>query len=488
MTATGLYAFACTLYCGAMHSFDFEPKAGDTVTENASTRHRALWRREIADTLRLAFPMAASQLGQVVMMTTDLALIGRLGGDAVAAAALAHTVLFACFVLGMGLVAAVAPLAAQAYGARQPRMIRRALRVGIWAAIGAGIPLTLLQLRGTELLIALGQDKAAAVLAGHYLQGLAWSLIPAWIFIAVRNFMSALDRPEPALWITIAAIPLNGILAYALIHGAFGMPQLGILGAGVATTAVNVAMCAAAFYATAVMRPFAKYHVLGGLFRPDWSLLLRLVVLGLPISGAFALEYGLFAMAALMMGHLGTAQLAAHQIAFQVASILFMVPLGISMAVTVRVGQALGRNDPAAMRRAGFCAIGIAALFEATMTLIIALARYRIPGLFLDIGDPANAATLSLAATLLLMGMTFFVADGMQTVAAGALRGLNDTRVPLLFAAIGFWIVGISATYLLGFHTRLGAIGIWTGLTLGLITYMILLVIRFERLTRPKPQ
>jgi MATE family multidrug resistance protein len=472
------------MYCGAMQTRDPEPTTAESKPQVSSPSSRDVWRREIADTLRLAVPMAASQLGQVAMMTTDLALIGRLGGDAVAAAALAHTVLFASFVLGMGLVAAVAPLAAQAYGARQPRMARRALRVGIWAAVGAGIPLTLLQLHGTELLIALGQDKAAAVLAGHYLQGLAWSLIPSWIFIAVRNFMSALHRPEPALWITLAAIPLNAVLAYALIHGAFGLPQYGILGAGIATSLVNVAMCAAAFYATAVMRPFAKYHVLGGLFRPDWPLLRRLVILGLPISGAFALEYGLFAMAALMMGHLGTAQLAAHQIAFQVASILFMVPLGISMAVTVRVGHALGRNDPAAMRRAGFCAIGLAALFEATMTLIIALARYRVPGLFLDIEDPANAATLSLAATLLLMGMTFFVADGIQTVAAGALRGLNDTRTPLLFAAIGFWVVGISATYVLGFHTRLGAIGIWAGLTVGLVTYMILLVIRFERLTR----
>ncbi len=471
-----------------MQSLDPSPTIGRPKADHGSGLERAEWRREISDTFRLALPMAASQLGQVAMMTTDLALIGRMGGAAVAAAALAHTLLFASFVLGMGLVAAVAPLAAQAYGARQPRMIRRALWAGIWAAIAAGIPLTLLQLRGTDLLIAFGQDKAAAVLAGHYLHGLAWSLIPSWIFIAVRNFMSALDRPEPALWITLAAIPLNAVLAYALIHGAFGMPQLGILGAGIATTAVNFAMCAAAFYAAMAMRPFAKYHVLGGLSWPDWPLLLRLVVLGLPISGAFALEYGLFAMAALMMGQLGTAQLAAHQIAFQVASILFMVPLGISMAATVRVGHALGRNDLAAMRRAGFCAIAIAGLFEATMTLIIALARYRIPGLFLDIGDPANAATLSLAATLLLMGMTFFVADGMQAVAAGALRGLNDTRMPLLFAAIGFWIVGISATYLLGFHTRLGAIGIWAGLTLGLVTYMILLVIRFERLTRPKTQ
>lgn len=459
----------------------------DTETQEArDASTRALWLSEITDTIRLAVPMAATQLGQVAMMTTDLVLVGRLGGDHLAAAALAHTVLFSCFVVGMGLVAAVAPIAAQAYGAREPRMIRRALSVGIWAAVIAGIPLTIAQLNGSAVLVALGQDPKIASIAGHYLQGLAWCLIPSWIFIAVRNFMSALKRPEPALWITIAAIPANAVLAYALIFGAFGLPALGIIGAGIATSLVNVGMCIAAFHATITMRPFRKYQPLSGVLRLDAPLLARLTRLGLPISGAFALEYGLFAMATLLMGRLGTAEIAAHQIAFQVASVLFMVPLGISMAATVRVGHALGRGDPPGMRRAGFIAIALAALFEAAMTICVAIGRHWIPGLFLDAGDPGNAAAMSLAATLLLMGMTFFIADGMQTVAAGALRGLNDTRVPLFFAAFSFWAVGFVAAYALGFHARLGAVGIWAGLTLGLVTFMILLTVRFERLTRPR--
>jgi MATE family multidrug resistance protein len=216
-------------------------------------------------------------------------------------------------------------------------------------------------------------------------------------------------------------------------------------------------------------------------------LLKRLVALGLPISGAFALEYGLFAVAGLMMGWIGTAELAAHQIAFQVASILFMVPFGISMAATVRVGQALGRGDTAAMRRAGFAAIGLAFAFEAVMTILIAVFRSHVPALFVASGDPANAAVMAIAAKLLLVGVTFFILDGVQSVAAGSLRGLNDTRVPLAFAALSFWVIGLPVAYALGFLTPLGAIGIWAGLTIGLATFAVLLVTRFERLTRPSP-
>ena len=206
------------------------------------------WRLELTETLRLALPIALTQLGQVAMMTTDLALLGRLGDQVVAAAALAHTVLFVAFVLGMGLVSAVAPLAAQAYGARNPRVVRRALRVGLWAAVLLGVPLSVMQFYGRDILLALGQTEQAASLAARYLYGLAWSMIPAWWFIALRGFMGAVNRPEPGLWITLAAIPANALLAYGLIHGDFGLPKLDLLGAGIATTIVNLGMCAAAIW------------------------------------------------------------------------------------------------------------------------------------------------------------------------------------------------------------------------------------------------
>ena len=448
----------------------------------SSARPLARWRGEFVATIELAVPIALTQLGQIAMMTTDLVLIGRLGDRAVAAAALGHTILFAGFMLCLGLASAVAPLASQAVGARDPRMVRRSARVGLWAVLLSGVPLTLLQLNGSALLLALGQQPDLAALAGRYLFGLAWSLVPAVAFIALRNFMSALDRPQPALWITLLAIPTNAALAYALIYGAFGLPALDLLGAGLATTIVDTAMLVAILAICHYRRPFRKFHVLGHFWHPDWHLLRQLVVIGLPISGAFLLEYGLFAAAAVLMGWIGTAALVGHQIALQIAAIVFMVPLGIGIAATVRVGHAAGRRDPAGARRAGVAAIMLGIVFMAAMAMIIVAIRHSIPMLFL--GAHGDAHTAALTATLLLLAATFFIADGIQTIAAGALRGLNDTRVPLIFAAASFWLVGFVAAYALAFPLGVGAPGVWAGLSIGLAVYATLLVWRFLALMR----
>jgi MATE family multidrug resistance protein len=448
-----------------------------------ASRH-GLWRGEIIETIKLAIPIALTQLGQVAMMTSDLALVGRLGDRAVAAAALAQVVLFVGFVLGMGLVSAVAPLAAQAFGAREPRMVRRALRVGLWASIILGVPLTATQLQGERILLWLGQEAETSALAGQYLAGLTWCMVPGWWFIAIRSFMGAVNRPEPALWITLVAIPINTLLAYALIFGAFGLPRLEMLGAGVATTLVNLGMVAAALWVCYRQRPFRKYRVLGRFWRADWLLLRKLVAVGAPIAGSFLLEYGLFAAAALLVGVIGTTQLAAHQIALQIAAIVFMVPFGISMAATVRVGHAVGRNDSSATRRAGYAAIGLGGAFMVAMVVLIVAMRNWLPLIFINAGSADANATIAIASGLLLIGATFFVADGLQTVSAGALRGLNDTRIPMIIAAFSFWLIGFVACYVLGFPLHLGVEGVWIGFTLSLVVYAALLLWRFEALTR----
>jgi MATE family multidrug resistance protein len=296
--------------------------------------------------------------------------------------------------------------------------------------------------------------------------------------------MSAVNRPEPSLWITLVAIPANGLLAYALIYGAFGLPQLGILGAGVATTLIDIAMFLAAIWVCYARRPFKKYRVLGRFWRPDWPLFGKLIAVGGPISGTFMLEFGVFAAAALLMGMIGTTALAAHQIALQIAAIMFMVPFGISLAATVRVGHAAGRRDAAGARRAGFAAIALGVCFMATMTLVVALTRHAIPYAFLGAATASSAETAALASTLLLVGASFFIADGVQTVAGGALRGLNDTRLPLLFSAISFWGIAFTSAYWLAFSAGFGAIGVWIGLSLGLAVYAVLLVWRFHALSR----
>src|SRR6266480_1977401 len=397
---------------------------------------------ELTETLRLAVPMALTQLGQIAMMTTDLALVGRLGDQAVAAAALASTVFFVSFTFGMGLVSAVAPLAAQAFGARDPRMVRRALRVGLWVALLIALPVMAFPLRGEQILLALGQAPASAHMAQQYLFGLAWGIAPALWFIAIRGFMGAVNRPAPVLWITLVAIPANGLLVYLLIHGAWGLPRLELFGAGLATAIVNIGSFLAGLWFVMFRRPFRKYHVLGHIWRIDWSLMRKLVIVGAPISIALLLEYGLFGAAALLMGLISTTALAAHQIALQVTAILFMVPLGISMAATVRVGHAVGRSDAAAVKRAGFVAMWLGITIILALTLAVILARFAIARFFFGEAAGSAGAVIELTATLLMVGATFFVADGIQTIAAGALRGMNDTRMPLLFAAVSYWLIG----------------------------------------------
>lgn len=460
-----------------MTSLDKIERAASATAATAPGRQLAI---ELSDTLKLAAPIAMTQLGQIAMMTTDLAMIGRLGAEAVAAASLAHTILFVSFTFGMGLVSAVAPLAAQAFGARDPHVIRRALRVGLWAALVVSLPLMALRFWAEQILLMLGQAPATAHHAQDYLAGLVWTILPALWFMAIRGFMSAINRPEPVLWITLAAIPANALLVYALLFGAFGLPPLSLFGAGLGTSIVNVGMFLAVVWFAMVRRPFRKYHVFGHFWRMDWPLMGRLIVIGAPISLSFLLEYGLFGAAGLLMGLISTTALAAHQIALQVAAILYMVPFGISMAATVRVGHAVGRGDAGAIRRAGHVATWLGIVLAAILTLAVIVGRFGIAELFL--GESTDA-TAHLAAALLLVGSTFFIADAIQTIAAGALRGMNDTSVPLLFAILSYWLIGFACAYALGFWTSWSAVGVWIGLSIGTAIYAVLLVVRFRLLT-----
>ncbi len=442
---------------------------------------------ELGETIRLAAPMAATQLGQIAMMTTDLAFIGRLGDAAVAAAALAGTVYFVAFTVGMGLMSAVAPLAAQAFGARDPRGVRRSLRAGLWAALLISLPIMVFPLRGEQILHALGQAEEPARLAQQYLFGLVWGVAPALWFIAIRGFMGAVNRPQPIFWITLAAIPLNALLVYLLLYGEAGLPRLGLFGVGLASATVNGCTFLAGIWFATQRKPFARYHVLARLWRIDWDLMRQLVIIGAPISIAFLMEYGLFSAAALLMGMISTTALAAHQIALQVTAILYMIPYGISMAATVRVGHAVGRQDDAGVRRAGLVAMWVGIAFGIVLTVAVIVTRFAIARLFLGENLANIDATIALAAQLLMVGATFFITDGLQTIAAGALRGLNDTRVPLLFAAVSYWVIGFCSAYALAFWTPFGAPGVWIGLSLGTFVYAVLLILRFRLLAGRLP-
>jgi MATE family multidrug resistance protein len=356
--------------------------------------------------------------------------------------------------------------------------------MGLWAGLALSVPIMAFPLRGEQILLALGQAPQAAHLAQQYLFGLAWGVAPALWFLAIRSFMSSVNRPEPILWITLAAIPVNALLVYLLIYGKLGLPRLELFGAGLATTLVNCASCLAGFWFATSRRPFRDYHPLAHLWRYDRSLMRQLIVIGAPISIAFLMEYGLFAAAALLMGIIGTTALAAHQIALQVTAILFMIPFGISMAATVRVGHAAGRGDAAGVRLAGWAAMLLGFVIAAILTLVVAAIRFEIAEFFLGSSTENTSATMNLSATLLLVGASFFITDALQSIAAGSLRGLKDTRVPLAFAGISYWLIGFPLSCAFAFRTGLGATGVWVGLSIGTAAYALLLVLRFRLLAR----
>lgn len=446
---------------------------------------RAVWRREASATLRLAAPIALTQLGQVVMMVTDVAMIGRLGRDALAASALSAIVYFLFFVLAFGLVMATAPLAAQAYGAHRPRRLRRVIRQGLWVAILVGVPgVAVLTLATEEMLVLLGQDPKIAVMTDAYLSTMAFSIPPAIGFLVLRNFVSALNRPVPALVVMLCGIPINALLDYGLIFGHFGLPRLELVGAGLATTLINVTMFVALLWIATRRPPFRRYRILGRFWRPDWSILRQIVLLGLPIAGIMLVEFGVFAAAVMLSGWIGKTALAAFQVAIQIPHITFMVPLGIGQAATVRVGHAVGRRDADGARRAGWMAMAVGGVFMTFAAVVILAIPETLALAFVDRSDPLAGEVVAVAVLLLAIAAAFQVVDGLQTIAAGALRGLNDTKIPMVLGAICYWGVAFVLAWFLGLRLGWGAPGIWIGLALGLGAMAFALTLRFWLLTR----
>lgn len=294
--------------------------------------------------------------------------------------------------------------------------------------------------------------------------------------------MGAANRPAPILWIMLAAIPVNGLLVYLFVQGRLGLPRLELFGAGLATTLVNCTTFLAGLWFVTMRRPFRAYHLLARFWHFDWVLMRQLIWIGAPSSIAFVMESGLFPAAALLIGVIDARAIAAHQIAFQTAAIVFMIPLGIGMAATVRIGQALGRNDCAGIKRAGLAALCLGIVIAAMSALVVITARFAIAEFFLGKSAADRDATIELAARLLLVAASSFVPAAMHSIASGSLRGLKDTRVPLVFAATGYWLIGASLCYVLGLKAGLGATGVWIGLSIGTMVYAVPVVVRFQLL------
>ena len=434
--------------------------------------------------VRLAIPMVLTQLAWVSMLITDTAMIGRLGADALAGATLSLMLFFMAYIFCFGVVMATASLASQAYGARNPRRVRRIVRQGWWVTIVLTTPFLVIFEFTTEILALIGQPVVTLPHAEAYMSTLMWSLPFAIAFAVLRNFVSALGKPTPALWVMLMGVPLNGMLDYALIFGEFGMPRLELVGAGLATGIVNFLLFLSLLAITLLRRPFSKYAILGRFWRPDWDQFREIFRIGLPIAGASLVEGALFIGGVFIIGHFGTIVIAAHTIAMQMPHITFMVPLGLSQAATVRIGHAVGRRDAPAAYRAGWTALATALGFMAIMTVVILTIPALFASIFLDARQGDSEAVLALAVSFLFFAAFFQAVDGLQIVASGALRGLNDTLVPMIIAAVSYWGVGFGVGIGLAFGTGLEASGLWLGFISGLTCAAGLLTWRFRKFAR----
>ena len=442
------------------------------------------WRAEGRATAALAWPLVMAFLSETGIAIIDVIFIGRLGAGSLAAASLGTTAFFVMFIVALGVVLATAPLAAQAMGARKPRQVRRVIRQGLWIAILLSFPSSLALMSAEPVLLLLGQPAEASREAQIYLNYLAWALPGGISFIVLRNFAAVLNRPKLGLWVILAAIPLNAALDYGLIFGAFGLPRMEIAGAGLASLVAHVFMFGVMLWIALTVRPLSRYQILSRFWRPDWVIFSRIFKVGLPISGILGLEFGMIGGSLIMIGWIGTNALAAHQIALMLATVTFKVPLGISQAATVRVGHAAGRGDVPGVARAGWTAMAIGVIFMTAASFVMWIWPEALVSIFLDADDPANTPVVALAASLILVAAVFQVGDGAQTIGSGVLRGLSDTTIPMTFAGFGYWVLGLSAGYVLGFKAELGAIGVWIGMAVGLIAVAVFHAARFRYLVR----
>ena len=444
------------------------------------------WKTESVETLRLAVPLVLANLLQMLTYAVDVIFIARLGPNQLAASSLAVAIIGFLLWSLSGLTGAVAPMAAAELGARGPalRPIRRTVRMALWLALASGALASILCAFSESFMLLTGQDREVAALAGDYMDVLLLSLIPAVAGSVLRNFVATLGRPFIATAITGLGIFINAAANYAFIFGNWGAPALGLQGAAIATLLTTSLTFLAYVVVIARDHRLARYHVFGFFWRPDWKRLGELMRIGTPIMLTIMAESGIFGAAAFLVGLFGAAQLAAHALALQIAALAFQVPFGIGQAATIRVGYFHGARDPLGVARAGWTAIGMCLAFALASALVLIGAPRLLLAIYIDPDLPANAALVAQASLFLVIASAFQLSDGLQAVAAGALRGLKDTRMPMWIAIFSYWVPGFGLATGLAFAFGLEGEGVWYGLAVGLCFAAGLLLWRWHRRER----
>jgi len=450
------------------------PASGSDASAPSSS-----WGAELRASFSLAWPLIVAQLASNLLFTTDVVLMGWLGPKYLAAGTLAGAFLMPFQLTGVGIVGAVAPLVAQARGRRDIKAVRRYVRQGFWVSILVATILVPIVLSMQPVYLALGQDPEVVEIAQSYMVYGFWMLYPVLGTMVLRSFLSAFAATRVILLVTVVGVTVNAIVAYTLMFGHFGFPRMELRGAAIATGAVNLVMFGALLAYALTHKRLKRFHILIRFLKPDWPRFFEILKIGLPIGLTVAAEVGLFSVAAMLMGLLGTNETAAHAVALQLSATAFMVPLGLGMAATVRVGLAYGRGDNEGVRKAAWTAVMLGVGFMACTASLFLAVPHMLVAVFLDSTDEANADALALAASYLAVAGLFQLADGAQVVAAHSLRGMSDTRAPSLLAIFGYWFVGLPVAYVLGFVFDLRGVGVWLGLATGLAFVAVLLLGRF---------
>lgn len=426
--------------------------------------------------LSLAAPVIIAELGWVTMSVVDMLMVGWLGPDAIGAVGIASSLFIAVAVFAMGLLLGLDPLVAQAFGAKRIDECHHWLVAGVWLAVLATLPMVGVVYLMNLALPALGLPSEVVRLAQPYLTVIGWSLPPLLLYVAFRRYLQAMNIVRAVTYTLVAANVINAIANWVLIFGHYGAPELGVTGAAWATLASRAVM-AAALLGVIVRR---ERHMTPRLSETSPSLDLarvrRLVRLGLPAGGQMLLEVGVFALATALAGRVSTTALAAHQIAIQMASLTFMIPYGLASAAAVRVGHAIGRRDPGSAIAAGWTAIGLGVSFMGTAAIVFLTLPAALIRMF-----SGDSEVIALGVRLLFVAAVFQLFDGLQGVTTGALRGLADTRTAMLWNLGGHWGVGLPLGYLLCFRWGYGVVGLWWGLSAGLVICGIGLIAVWRR-------
>lgn len=435
--------------------------------------------------LKLGVPLVLSNLAQFAIHITDTLMLGWYNVTALAAATLAGSLYFVIFIVGAGFAQAVTPLVAAAAEAGDTQTVRRVTRMAVWLSVFYGVLVALPFLVAEPILLAIGQTAAVASEGADYMQIIIIGMVPALVVMVLKSFLVGLEMTAMILWSTVIAAILNIVLNYILIFGNFGAPELGIRGAAIAS--VTMQMATVVVLVVYALRRLPQYDLARNPLRPDPSVMTRVFRLGLPIGLTSLAEGGLFTASAIMMGWIGEIPLAAHGIALQLASLTFMVHIALSQAATVRAGRAVGRGDETALRRGGLVAIAMSGLFVALTILVFLVFPAPLISIFIDPASPVKSDILRLGTSLLAVAALFQLVDAAQVIALGLLRGIQDTAIPMVIAAISYWVLALPASYVMAFTFGWGPQGLWLGLVVGLLFAAIALMWRFWAGRRAHP-